>query len=71
MRKYRRAAFVPLLLLLTAASPAELARWKEQARNVTIIRDDWGIAHVHGKTDADAVFAKLKSLKSADQSDGG
>src|SRR5205814_2377556 len=27
-----------------------------EARNVTIIRDDWGIAHVYGKTDADAVF---------------
>lgn len=24
--------------------------------DVTITRDDWGIAHVHGKTDADAVF---------------
>ena len=23
---------------------------------ITIVRDDWGIAHVHGKTDADAVF---------------
>ena len=23
---------------------------------MTIIRDDWGIAHVYGKTDADAVF---------------
>src|ERR1035437_7339593 len=34
----------------------DLARWEQQARNVTIIRDDWGIAHVHGKTDADAVF---------------
>lgn len=27
-----------------------------QAANVTIVRDDWGIPHVHGKTDADAVF---------------
>ncbi|MGE5322108.1 MAG: penicillin acylase family protein [Actinomycetota bacterium] len=35
---------------------AEIARWKHQAANVTIIRDDWGIAHVYGKTDADAVF---------------
>ncbi len=35
---------------------AELARWKGEARDVTITRDDWGIAHVHGKTDADAVF---------------
>lgn len=34
----------------------DLARWKREAANVTIIRDDWGIAHVYGKTDADAVF---------------
>lgn len=27
-----------------------------QAQQVTIVRDDWGIAHVHGRTDADAVF---------------
>src|SRR5688572_22652834 len=31
-------------------------RWEAQAKNVTITRDDWGIAHIHGKTDADAVF---------------
>ncbi len=37
-------------------SPQELARWKREAAAVTITRDDWGIAHVHGKTDADAVF---------------
>src|SRR5271155_5775357 len=41
---------------LQAASVPESARWEQQARNVTIIRDDWGIAHVYGKTDADAVF---------------
>lgn len=34
----------------------DLARWQREARNVTIIRDNWGIAHVYGKTDADAVF---------------
>ena len=37
----------------------ELARWKQQAQNVTIIRDDWGIAHVYGTTDADAVFGAM------------
>src|SRR6266550_4157766 len=37
-------------------SPRDIARWERQAQNVTIIRDDWGIAHVYGKTDADAVF---------------
>src|SRR6185437_13825358 len=35
---------------------AQPAKWEQQAKNVTIIRDDWGIAHVYGKTDADAVF---------------
>jgi len=34
----------------------DAARWDQQAKNVTITRDDWGIAHIHGKTDADAVF---------------
>ena len=37
----------------------EVARWEQQARNITIIRDDWGIAHVYGKTDADAVFGAI------------
>src|SRR5215472_6680484 len=53
---------IAVLAALTAPShspspsPAELARWKREAAAVTIIRDDWGIAHVYGKTDADAVF---------------
>jgi acyl-homoserine-lactone acylase len=38
---------------------SELQRWERQARNITIIRDDWGIAHVYGKTDADAVFGAI------------
>ena len=33
--------------------------WEQQARNITIIRDDWGIAHIYGKTDADAVFGMI------------
>src|SRR5579884_4138810 len=37
----------------------EIARWEREARDVTITRDDWGIAHVHGKTDADAVFGMI------------
>lgn len=37
----------------------EQARWERRARNVTIIRDDWGIPHVYGKSDADAVFGAL------------
>lgn len=33
--------------------PAELARWQQQAADVSILRDNWGIAHIYGKTDAD------------------
>jgi acyl-homoserine-lactone acylase len=37
----------------------EINRLKKLAQDVTIIRDNWGIAHVYGKTDADAVFGML------------
>src|SRR4051794_5661704 len=59
MRKTAATALVALLFLLTAASPPDLARWRGEASNVTITRDDWGIAHVHGKSDADAVFGMI------------
>lgn len=42
-----------------APSAADLARWKKTAERVTIMRDKWGIPHVFGKTDADAVFGLL------------
>ena len=48
------AACVP-----NVAANTEMAEWQAQAQNVTIIRDDWGIAHVYGKTDADAVFGAI------------
>jgi acyl-homoserine-lactone acylase len=60
MRKKRfllLAACLACGLVTTAhADTAEQARWQREAQAVTITRDDWGIAHVHGKTDADAVF---------------
>ncbi|HEU4470133.1 MAG TPA: penicillin acylase family protein [Flavisolibacter sp.] len=55
----------PLLFLFLFPSfsqsftPAEVARFKTRAANVTIIRDQWGIPHVYGKKDADAVFGLL------------
>ncbi|MBC7807575.1 MAG: acylase [Akkermansiaceae bacterium] len=42
-----------------AGDNPEVVRWERQASNVTIIRDDWGVAHISGKTDADAVFGLL------------
>jgi acyl-homoserine-lactone acylase len=42
-----------------AFTSSERARMQAQARRVTILRDKWGIPHVFGKTDADAVFGML------------
>lgn len=57
--------YVALFLLLPHClkaqkfTTAEITSWQQQAKNVTIIRDNWGIPHVYGKTDADAVFGLL------------
>ena len=42
-----------------AASETDSDRWARHAGNVTIVRDTWGIPHVYGKTDADAVFGVI------------
>jgi acyl-homoserine-lactone acylase len=49
-------AVVCVSLALPGGQSPEAARWEQEAHDVRIIRDDWGIAHVYGKTDADAVF---------------
>ncbi|TDQ18578.1 acyl-homoserine lactone acylase PvdQ [Algoriphagus boseongensis] len=40
-------------------SDPEVSKWEAQAENVEIIRDDFGVPHIYGKTDADAVFGLL------------
>jgi acyl-homoserine-lactone acylase len=51
------------LLVAIAQSPGTQdtaqSRWEREARAVTIVRDDWGIAHVHGTTDPEAVFGMI------------
>ena len=61
MRKYSRFAFLSAAFFFAvAAKPApEIARWKAEAARITITRDDWGIAHIHGASDADAVFGMI------------
>lgn len=43
----------------TEKTPTETERWQKHAENTTIIRDQFGVPHVYGKTDADAVFGML------------
>lgn len=49
------------LLCATACAPSdsEMAEWEAMADEITITRDNWGIAHVHGPTDAHAVFGMI------------
>jgi acyl-homoserine-lactone acylase len=45
------------VVAIVAASEASARQGDEQrSARITITRDDWGIAHVHGASDADAVF---------------
>lgn len=60
----RIAAILAVLMALVAAPvraepTPEAQRWARRAEAVRIVRDDWGIAHVSGKTDADAVFGAI------------
>ena len=50
-----------LALVLSCAEKKsdEILAWESQAENVTIIRDDFGVPHIYGKSDADAVFGLL------------
>ncbi|MGV8945618.1 MAG: acylase [Lutibacter sp.] len=52
-----------LALIITGCTSVkespELARWEKQAENIEIIRDHFGVPHIYGKTDADAVFGLL------------
>lgn len=48
---------IALLLLIPACAPK--SELQKQAENITIIRDDFGVPHIYGKTDADAVFGLM------------
>ena len=51
--------FIPIQILGQRFTPAEINRWEQQAKQVTIIRDKWGIPHIYGNADADAVFGLM------------
>lgn len=59
MKKIFLFLLLPFHLFSQSFSKEEISRWEKQAKNVTIIRDNWGIPHVYGRADADAVFGLL------------
>ncbi len=57
LRRTRNPLIFAAFLVTTAAAPdPDMARWQTEASRVTITRDEWGIPHVRGRSDADAVF---------------
>ena len=48
-----------LLPAICLSATAQLEAWRAEAARVTITRDDWGIAHIKGHSDADAVFGMI------------
>ncbi len=61
MRKFLFIALCCLSSLLHAAEAGSIehTRWHHTAENVDIVRDNWGIAHIYGNTDADTVFGTI------------
>jgi acyl-homoserine-lactone acylase len=51
--------FFPTVIFAQIFNHNEIKRAKEQAKAVTIIRDNWGVPHIYGKTDAAVVFGLM------------
>ncbi|MEO8049772.1 MAG: penicillin acylase family protein [Acidobacteriota bacterium] len=62
-RRQRKLTLLYVLVSIAASTcfgaDTDASRQEKQARAVTIVRDDWGIAHIYGKTDADTVFGMI------------
>lgn len=62
-----RSTFLLVLWLINSCTPGpkndienkDLVRWRERAQQVEIFRDDFGVPHIYGKSDADAVFGLM------------
>lgn len=59
MKKILVLLLLPISVFAQKFTATEIATFEKQAKQVNIIRDKWGIPHVYGKTDADAVFGLL------------
>jgi acyl-homoserine lactone acylase PvdQ len=53
------ALLLPLFSFSQSFTEKEISRYKVEAKNVIVIRDIWGIPHIYGKKDADAVFGLM------------
>jgi acyl-homoserine-lactone acylase len=59
---FRLVSFLTVVSFACSGQPfsaQEINRWQSQAAGITVTRDVWGVPHISGKTDADAVFGML------------
>jgi acyl-homoserine lactone acylase PvdQ len=63
MKKYFLFLFslVPICASGQKATPTEIARYRQEAKAVTIIRDNYGVPHIYAATDAQVVFGLMYS----------
>src|SRR5262245_50307741 len=64
--RHQKILLAALAFLTVSCAPApqstesqEIAGWRQRAQGVTIIRDNWGVPHIYGRTDADVVFGLM------------
>ncbi|MDB5140604.1 MAG: acylase [Mucilaginibacter sp.] len=58
-RLFWTLTLIPLFSFSQKYTAKEAERLKREAQTVTIVRDNWGVPHIYGKTDADAVFGLM------------
>lgn len=59
MKNWVLLLFIPFQVKAQSFSKEDINRWEKKAKQVTIIRDNYGVPHIYGKTDADAVFGLM------------
>src|SRR4030095_11634712 len=63
MKKLIVFAAIPLSACAAQTAPQptnpDAAKFQPRAQGITIVRDDWGVPHIYGKTDADVVFGLM------------
>jgi acyl-homoserine-lactone acylase len=59
MKQLLLSFFIPSIVFSQTFTSHEINRYKVEAQRVNIVRDNWGIPHIYGKTDADAVFGLM------------
>jgi penicillin amidase len=59
MSKFFLVLLLPVYSFAQSFTKNEITNWQQQANQVTIIRDNWGVPHIYGTSDADVVFGLM------------